>query len=62
MLLCILAISGGNILTRFLSCSFLFSLGVVNCSFYLFHSLVIKFVKPSGGRLVANGAVRVILI
>ncbi len=62
MLVCILASSGENILTRILSCSFLSSLGVVSYSLYLFHPLVIKFVKHSGGSLVASGAVRFILV
>jgi len=62
MLVCILASSGKNIVTKFLSCSFLSSLGVVSYSLYLFHPLVIKFVKHAGGSLVANGAVRFLVV
>jgi len=58
----ILASSGENFLTRILSGSLLSSLGVVSYSLYLFHPLVIKFVKYSGGSLVASGAVRFVLV
>lgn len=61
-LIFILACSGENFLTKFLSCSFLSSLGVVSYSFYLFHPLVINFVKHVAGGLAANGVIRFVLV
>ena len=58
----ILASSGENILTKLFSSSFLSSLGIVSYSFYLFHPLVIQFVKHTGGSLVANGGVRFVIV
>lgn len=62
LLIFILAFSGENFLNKILSSSFLSSLGVVSYSLYLFHPLVILFVKHSGGSLAASGAVRFVLV
>ncbi len=62
MLICILACSGENILTKIFSCSLFSSLGVVSYSFYLFHPPIITFVKHVGGSWVASGAVRFVLV
>jgi len=62
VLILILASSGDNILTKLLSCSVLSSLGIVSYSFYLFHPLVIQFVKHAGGSLVSNGGVRFVMV
>jgi peptidoglycan/LPS O-acetylase OafA/YrhL len=58
----ILASTGENILTKLFSSSFLSSLGIVSYSFYLFHPLVIQFVKHAGGSLVSNGGVRFVMV
>lgn len=62
ILILILASSGENILTKLLSSSFLSSLGIVSYSFYLFHPLVIQFVKHAGGRLASNGGIRFVMV
>ena len=62
ILILLLAFSGENILNTILSSSLLSSLGVVSYSLYLFHPLVIQFVKHSGGSLAASGPIRFVLV
>ena len=62
LLILLLTVSGENLLNGFLSSSLLSSLGVVSYSLYLFHPLVIQFVKHSGGRLAAIGPIRFALV
>lgn len=62
VLILLLTVSGENIFNRVLSSSLLSSLGVVSYSLYLFHPLIIQFVKHSGGRLAVIGPIRFALV